>query len=92
MSTRQIEALSEAQLPAALFSAREQLALAYAEAMTRNDLDVDDALFEALKAEFDEAALIELSAVIAWENASSKFNRALRIGSQGLWSRANAGA
>jgi hypothetical protein len=25
--------------------------------------------------------------VIAWENASSKFNRALRIGSQDLWAR-----
>jgi hypothetical protein len=30
---------------------------------------------------------VELTAVIAWENASSKFNRALRIGSQGLWKR-----
>jgi hypothetical protein len=26
--------------------------------------------------------------VIAWENASSTFNRALRIPSQGLWKRA----
>jgi hypothetical protein len=29
-----------------------------------------------------------LTAIIAWENASSKFNRALRIPSQRLWKRA----
>ena len=32
-------------------------------------------------------SLVELTATIAWENASSKFNRALRIPSQGLWQR-----
>ena len=32
-------------------------------------------------------ALVELTAIIAWENASSKFNRALRVPSQGLWRR-----
>jgi hypothetical protein len=30
---------------------------------------------------------VELTATIAWENASSKYNRALRIPSQGLWKR-----
>jgi alkylhydroperoxidase family enzyme len=44
-------------------------------------------LFAELQAVFSEDALVELTAVIAWENASSKFNRALRIGSQGLWKR-----
>jgi hypothetical protein len=34
---------------------------------------------------FGEDALVELTAVIAWENSSSKFNRALRVPSQGLW-------
>ncbi|MEJ7843458.1 MAG: hypothetical protein WKF95_16970 [Rubrobacter sp.] len=32
-------------------------------------------------------ALVELTAAIAWENSSSKFNRALRVPSQGLWER-----
>jgi len=36
---------------------------------------------------FDEEALVELTAIIAWENSSSKFNRALRVPSQGLWER-----
>jgi hypothetical protein len=30
-------------------------------------------------------ALVRLTATVAWENASSKFNRALRVPSQGLW-------
>jgi alkylhydroperoxidase family enzyme len=68
-----------------LFDDRERLALAYADAITLSERDVDDALFERVLAAFGEEALIELTAVIAWENASSKFNRALRIGAQGLW-------
>lgn len=68
-----------------LFDARERLALAYADRITRTDGDVDDAFFATLRAEFGEDELVELTALIAWENASSKFNRALRIGSQGLW-------
>jgi hypothetical protein len=35
----------------------------------------------------DEDAIVELTATIAWENASSKFNRALRVPSQRLWKR-----
>jgi len=36
---------------------------------------------------FDDDAIVELTEVIAWENASSKFNRALRVPSNGLWKR-----
>ena len=53
--------------------------------MTISNLEVSDELFERLKETFDEDTLIELTAAIAWENASSKFNRALRVESQGLW-------
>lgn len=70
-----------------LFDERERLALAYADAITLSDRDVDDALFARVRDAFGEDAVIELTAVIAWENASSKFNRALRIGAQGLWKR-----
>jgi len=68
-----------------LFDERERAALAYVEAMTFTDQDVDDALFARLQATFTDDELVELTAVIAWENASSTFNRALRIPSQGLW-------
>ena len=70
-----------------LFDEREQTALEYADAITLSDRDVDDSLFERVRALFDDDAIVELSELIAWENASSKFNRALRIGAQGLWRR-----
>ncbi|MEZ4562900.1 MAG: hypothetical protein R2853_09195 [Thermomicrobiales bacterium] len=68
-----------------LFDDTERLALAYADAITFTDRDVDDALFAQLRTAFTEDELVELTATIAWENASSKFNRALRVPSQGLW-------
>jgi alkylhydroperoxidase family enzyme len=68
-----------------LFDNRERVALRYADAITLSDRDVDDALFAEVRSLFDDDAIVELTEIIAWENASSKFNRALRIPSQGLW-------
>ena len=68
-----------------LYDATERAALAYADAITYSDRDVDDTLFMELRQHFSDDAIVELTAIIAWENASSKFNRALRIPSQGLW-------
>jgi alkylhydroperoxidase family enzyme len=48
---------------------------------------VSDELFSRVRRFFDDDALVELTAVIAWENSSSKFNRALRVPSQSLWRR-----
>jgi alkylhydroperoxidase family enzyme len=62
-----------------------QVALAYADAMTTGD--VDDALFARVRMTFTDDEIVELTEVIAWENASARFNRALRIESQGLWKR-----
>jgi hypothetical protein len=53
--------------------------------MTITGADVDDAFFERLREHFSDDQLVELTAAIAWENSSSKFNRALRVPSQGLW-------
>ena len=72
-----------------LFTDEERLALEYADRMTVTDQDVDDDLFARLRAHFGDDALVELTATIAWENASSTFNRALRVPSQGLWQRTN---
>jgi alkylhydroperoxidase family enzyme len=44
-------------------------------------------LFTRVRRHYDEDALVELTAIVAWENASAKFNRALRIPSQKLWQR-----
>jgi alkylhydroperoxidase family enzyme len=70
-----------------LYAAAERVALEYADAMTLSDREVGDELFDRLRRFYDDDALVELTAVIAWENASSKFNRALRVPSQGLWRR-----
>jgi alkylhydroperoxidase family enzyme len=71
-----------------LYDEAERVALEYADGMTISGREVDDALFARLRRFYDDEALVELTAIIAWENASSKFNRALRIPSQGLWKRA----
>jgi len=68
-----------------LYEEKERVALEYAERMTKIDHDVDDELFSRLRRFFEEGALVELTAAIAWENSSSKFNRALRVPSQHLW-------
>lgn len=65
----------------------ERLALEYADRITITDQDVDDDLFARLKDVYDDDELVELTAAIAWENASSKFNRALRVPSQNLWKK-----
>lgn len=70
-----------------LFDETERLALAYADAMSFTDRDVDEELFSRVRTAFGDDALIELTATIAWENASSTFNRAVRVPSQRLWQR-----
>ena len=65
----------------------ERVALEYADAITLSDRDVSDELFEKVRQFYSDDAIVELTATIAWENASSKFNRALRVPSQKLWRR-----
>jgi AhpD family alkylhydroperoxidase len=67
-----------------LFVERERAALEYAEAITRSDLEVDDALMARLRAHFDDDAIVELTALIAFQNMSSKFNATLDVPPQGL--------
>jgi alkylhydroperoxidase family enzyme len=55
--------------------------------MTITGRDVSDELFTRVRERFDEDAIVELTEIVAWENASSKFNRAMRIPSQKLWRR-----
>ena len=70
-----------------LYTEPERVALEYADSMTITDRDVTDQLFARLRESYDDDAIIELTAVVAWENFSSKFNRALRVESQGFWKR-----
>jgi len=86
ISDEKLEALEEyASSP--LYTEVERLALEYADTITITGREVSDQLFARLQEVFDEDAIVELTATIAWENASSKFNRALRVPSQKLWKR-----
>lgn len=57
--------------------------------MTITGREVTDELFARIRDRLDDDGIVELTETIAWENASSKFNRALRIGSMGLWKRSS---
>jgi alkylhydroperoxidase family enzyme len=83
-----IEAL-EQYVTSPLYSEVEKLTLEYADRMTITDHDVSDEFFARLKKVYTDDQIIELTAVIAWENSSSKFNRALRVPSQQLWRKAS---
>lgn len=70
-----------------LYDEVERTTFEYADSMTITGRDVSDELFGRLRQYYDDDAMVELTETIAWENASSKFNRALRIPSQQLWKR-----
>jgi len=86
ISTEKIEALGNyGNSP--LFSDAERIALEYADAITDTRRDVDDELFARLQRCYDDDTIAELTMIIAWQNASSRFNHALRIPSQGFSKR-----
>jgi len=68
----------------ALFTEREKAALAWAEAMTRSQRHPARELLGRLRRHFDDDAIIELSALVAFQNLSSKFNAALGVAPQGF--------
>ena len=60
------------------------MALAYADAVTATPPRVDEALKAQMKLHFTEDAITEMTALIAFQNLSARFNAALDIPSQGL--------
>ncbi len=67
-----------------LFAEREKAALAYSEAVTRSDRSVDAQLVARLGRSFDDQAIVELAALISYQNMSSKFNAALGVPAHGF--------
>lgn len=65
----------------------ERLVMEYAEAVTANPPTVTDELVSALREELSDAALVELTQMIAIENLRSRFNAALGLTSQGFKER-----
>ena len=84
ISDEKIRALAE-YATSELYTDEERVALEYADCMTITGREVSDELFARLRRFYADDAIVELTAIIAWENASSKFNRALRVPSQKLW-------
>lgn len=68
------------------YSAAERVALEAAEVMTVGSGEFEPATWEALRTHFDDGALVELLAVVAWENYRSRFNRAAGLQAAGFCS------
>lgn len=67
-----------------LFDGREKAVFTYLEAMTITGRKVSAEMIAQLQTFFDEDTLIELTALIAFQNLSAKFNTALDVPAQGL--------
>lgn len=67
-----------------LFNPTEQAVLAYAEAMTDTNQRPGPDRIAALRPHFDEDAIVALTAWIAFQNLSAKFNAALGAEDNGL--------
>ncbi|MGC7094212.1 carboxymuconolactone decarboxylase family protein [Amycolatopsis lurida] len=69
-----------------LYSPRERLALAYADAMTATPVAVTDEQVAELEAEFGRKGVLELTYQIGLENMRARMNNALDITEQGFTS------
>jgi uncharacterized peroxidase-related enzyme len=67
-----------------LFGPQERAALDYAEAITLSEREVDEVQMARLRQHFDDDAIVELTALVAFQNMSSKFNAALAVPPQGF--------
>ena len=66
------------------FDDQEKIVLRLATALTHTPTSVSDELYNALRLEFSERQLVELTAVITWENARARFNRLYAIPAEGF--------
>lgn len=70
-----------------VFDQLERDVMEYAEAMTVTPLTVTDEMVTSLNARLGEAAMVELTAMIALENQRSRMNSAMGLASQGYADR-----
>jgi len=52
--------------------------------MTHTPVEVPDSLFQSLRAQFNQAQLVELTTAIAWENYRARFNHAFGLEAEGF--------
>jgi len=72
----QLDALSDYST-SERFTARERAALAYSEAIVREDCEVTDACVARLREHFSEAEVVELTFIVGYQTFASKFAKAL---------------
>ncbi len=66
------------------FTDEERLVLEYCDAMSGAEIDAGTNLQQRLCRHFSTAAIVELTAIIAWEQFRSRFNRALGVEAHGF--------
>ena len=71
----------------AVYTDLERQVMAYAEAVTATPPAVTDEMVADLRRELDDAALVELTMMVAVENVRSRFNSSLGLTSQGFKDR-----
>ena len=84
-SLEKIKALTNWQ-SSEYFSDQEQAVLTYTEAMTITEQHVSDNMLTALATWYSSDDIIELTALISFQNLSAKFNTALDVPAQGFCS------
>jgi alkylhydroperoxidase family enzyme len=65
---------------------RDKTAIEYAEEISKTPVRVSDELFGRLQKYFSDDQIVELTASVAYENYRARFNHALHIGSENLYS------
>ena len=66
------------------FNETEKLVLRLTVALTRTPAEISDEFFQALRKQFSERQLVELSSAIGWENYRARFNRTFAIEPEGF--------
>ena len=67
-----------------VFTRLEREVMEYAEAMSQTPLQVTDELFARLLEQLGEAAMVELTALVAFSNMTTRSNAAMGVKAQGL--------
>ena len=66
------------------FTERERAALAFAERIVRDDLEVSDDCYARVTEHFSEAEIVELVFVVGYQVFASKFAKAFALAPQGF--------
>ncbi|MGB7400133.1 carboxymuconolactone decarboxylase family protein [Castellaniella sp.] len=81
LSQDQLKGVALSPVPSGVFDARQQVVLAYVDAMTLS-VQVSDSVFQEVRQWFSDTEIVELTATIAAYNMVSRFLEALQVHSE----------